>query len=382
MTNFNKQEPVTIIGAGMGGLILARVLYLNHIPVVIYEGEASANVRTQGGKLDIHERDGQIALEMANLTEAFQAIIQDGGEASRVINQEGRILLDNPDDGTHGRPEVLRGDLRDILLNALPDNMIQWNKKLKSVTTLSEGYYEMSFEDGTTTTTHMLVGADGAFSKVRPILSEAQPEYTGVASVETYLYNVDEKYSDTAAMVGDGAMYALAPGKGLQAHREPNQVIHTYVTLQRSKEWFNQINFNDTQHVIKHIESEFDGWPESLTALINQTERQPVLRKVYALPIGHRWNSMKGVTLIGDAAHLMPPAGEGANLAMYDGAMLGQAIANHPNDINQAIASYEKDMFPRSEKAAEHADQFLDILLGENTPYQLAEILTETLDGK
>lgn len=236
MTNFNKQEPVTIIGAGMGGLILARVLYLNHIPVVIYEGEASANVRTQGGKLDIHERDGQIALEIANLTEAFQAIIQDGGEASRVINQEGRILLDNPDDGTHGRPEVLRGDLRDILLNALPDHMIQWNKKLKSVTTLSEGYYELSFEDGTTTTTHMLVGADGAFSKVRPILSEAQPEYTGVASVETYLYNVDEKYSDTAAMVGDGAMYALAPGKGLQAHREPNQVIHTYVTLQRSKE--------------------------------------------------------------------------------------------------------------------------------------------------
>ena len=54
---------------------------------------------------------------------------------------------------------------------------------------------------------------------------------------------------------------------------------------------------------------------------------------------------MKGVTLIGDAAHLMPPAGEGANLAMYDGAMLGQAIANHPNDINQAIASYEKTCF-------------------------------------
>lgn len=381
MSISTKKETVTIIGAGMGGLVLARVLHLNNIPVVIYEGEVSANVRTQGGKLDIHERDGQIALEMAKLTDEFKSIIQEGGQASRVLNQDGDILLDNPDDGTHGRPEVLRGDLRRILLESLPDHIIQWDKKLKSVSTIDTGHYELTFEDGSTTTTHMLVGADGAFSKVRPLLSDAKPTYTGVASVETYLYNVDKKYADTAHLVGDGAMYALEPGKGLQAHREPNDIIHTYITLQRSKEWFDQINFNDTQSALKQIGSEFEDWPENLTTLIYQTESEPVLRKVYALPIGHRWERIPGVTLIGDAAHLMPPAGEGANLAMYDGALLAQAIVNNQDNIEKAITTYENNMFPRSEKAAAQADKFLDILLGEQTPYLLAEILTETLDG-
>ncbi|MGO1998124.1 MAG: FAD-dependent oxidoreductase, partial [Staphylococcus equorum] len=134
-TSKQTKAPVTIVGAGMGGLVLARVLYLQGIPVTIYEAEPSASARTQGGKLDIHERDGQIALEIAELTKQFKAIIQEGGEASRVVDQNGKVLLDDPDDGTHGRPEVLRGDLRNILLASLPEDVIQWNKKLTNIQT-------------------------------------------------------------------------------------------------------------------------------------------------------------------------------------------------------------------------------------------------------
>ena len=380
--SFEKvRQHISIVGAGMGGLVLARVLYLKGIPFTIYEGEASTAACTQGGKLDIHERDGQIALEIAGLTKEFKAIIQEGGEASRVVDQNGKILLDDPDDGSHGRPEVLRGDLRRILLDALPDNAIQWNKKLNSLQNLSNNTYELTFEDGTKVETAMLVGADGAFSKVRPLLSDATPEYVGIASVETYLYDVDEHHAETANIVGDGAMYALAPGKGLQVHREPNNIIHTYVSLKRSSEWFERIDFDNPNTAKKQLVKEFEGWPKELTALVSDSESKPVLRKVYALPIGHKWPRIPGVTLIGDAAHLMPPAGEGANLAMLDGAKLGQAIADNPDDIEVAITTYESAMFPRSEKAAAKADEFLDILLGERAPFALAEILNEALDG-
>ncbi|WP_210617309.1 FAD-dependent oxidoreductase [Mammaliicoccus lentus] len=380
-TSKQIKAPMTIVGAGMGGLVLARVLYLQGVPVTIYEAEASTTARTQGGKLDIHERDGQIALEIAGLTNEFKSIIQEGGEASRVVDQNGKVLLDDPDDGTHGRPEVLRGDLRNILLDSLPEGTIQWNKKLTNIQTFNGGQHELTFADGSTVTTNVLVGADGAFSKVRPLLSEATPEYVGIASVETYLYDVDEKHNDAANIVGDGAMYALSPGKGFQAHREPNNIIHTYVSLKRSKIWFDEINFENPETAITQIAAEFEGWPKELTALINDSETAPVLRKVFTLPIGHRWDRVPGVTLIGDAAHLMPPAGEGANLAMFDGAKLGQAIADNLDNVEEAIAAYEASMFPRSAAAAANADKFLDVLLGERAPFELAETLREALDG-
>ena len=365
---------IAIIGAGLGGLTLARVLHVNGITSAVYDADPSAQARTQGGQLDLHEHNGQAALHIAELTQEFRAIINPGGAAARVMGHDATVLAEAPDDGSMDKPEALRGDIRRILLDSLPEGTVQWGKKLVSATALGNGHHELRFGDGSTRRTDLLVGADGAWSKVRPLLSEAKPEYAGMSYVETYLRDIDQRHPGAARTVGSGALYALTPGKGFLAHREPHDIIHTYAVIPRPLDWFASLNFDDPANTRSQIAAEFAGWAPELTALITESETAPVLRSIYQLPDDHRWPHTPGVTLLGDAAHLTVPGGEGANLAMLDAADLGQSIAAHHQGTETALTAYEDIMFPRAETEAKAAHETIELIFGAGAPHALADL--------
>jgi len=369
----HASDSVTIIGAGLGGLVLARALHLHGIAVTVYEAEDSAHARAQGGMLDIHDKNGQVALKYAGLFDKFAELVHPGGQQTRVLDKDGNVLLDHPDDGEGSRPEVPRGELRRILLESLPPETVRWGHKLKVATSLGNRGFELNFTNDVTATATLLVGADGAWSKVRPLLSDAKPEYAGITYVETYLYNSDVRHKASAEAVGGGSLFAMAPGKGIMAHREPDGVLHTYVGLKKPKNWNDGTEFSNPASVVAHIAKEFDGWNPALTALITDGETPPILRPIYSLPIEHRWDRIPGVTLLGDAAHLMAPSGEGANLAMYDGAELARLIVANLDDPEAALTAYEKELFPRSSSEAIEADRMQEVLFGEDSPQSLMD---------
>ncbi|MGW7819971.1 FAD-dependent oxidoreductase [Streptomyces puniciscabiei] len=370
--------PVTIIGAGLGGLTLARVLHVHGIPATVYEAEPSPSARSQGGMLDIHDYNGQLALEAAGLMDEFRAIVLEGREAMRVLDRNGTVLFEEADDGTGGRPEVMRGDLRRILLESLPAGTVRWGHKVSSTRAVGEGRYEVSFTDGGTVATGLLVGADGAWSRVRPLLCDATPAYTGTSCVEFCLYEADTRHPAAAKTVGGGSMIAPSPGKEIFAHRESGDTLHIYVGLSKPQDWFAAIDFTDAGVATARIAAEFEGWAPELTSLITDGDTAPVLRSLHALPTGLRWDRVPGVTLLGDAAHLKAPNGEGANLAMLDGAELAKALAAHPDDVEAALTEYEQAMFPRSAEAATFEGvEVHRIDSDDNTAHGLINMFTE-----
>lgn len=352
---------IAIVGAGLGGLALARVLHVNGIDAVVYERESSRRARGQGGMLDIHS--GQRALHEAGLIDQFHAIARGEGQDMRLLEPDGTLLLqeDTPDDAPLERPEVDRADLRDLLLDSLPEGMVRWGH---AFTSAENGL--LQFADGSSAAYDLLVGADGAQSRVRPLLTDARPAHIGQNVVEVGIPDIDRTHPDLAAMVGRGNYWVLGDGLSLAAQRNGDGRVRIGLSFYNtSEDWFatSGIPFDDPAAARARLIDLLPGWHSRFTALIAACDDTVVPRAITTLPVGLTWPSTPGVTLLGDAAHLMPPVGEGANMALLDGALLGLALAAHPDDLPAAVEEYEREMFERTSAAARMSADVQELLM-------------------
>jgi 2-polyprenyl-6-methoxyphenol hydroxylase-like FAD-dependent oxidoreductase len=351
---------IAIVGAGLGGLALARVLHVHGIDAIVYEREPSRGARGQGGMLDIHS--GQRALREAGLIDGFHAIARGEGQDMRLLTPDGTLLLqeDTPDDAPLERPEVDRADLRDLLLDSLPADVVRWGHAFESA-----GTGMLHFADRSTAAYDLLVGADGAASRVRALLTDARPAHIGQNVVEVGIPDIDRTHPDLAAMVGRGNFWVLGSGISLAAQRNGDGRVRIGVSFYNTAEdWFasSGIPLDDPAAARARLIDLLPGWDARFTALIAACDDTVVPRSITTLPAGLTWPPTPGVTLLGDAAHLMPPVGQGANMALLDGALLALALAAQPDDVAAAVREYEREMFDRTSAAARMSADMKELL--------------------
>lgn len=372
---------IAVVGGGPAGLTFARVLHRHDHPVTVFERDPAPDARPPGGTLDLHEGLGRLALDKAGLLAEFQALSRPEGQAMRILDPDGTVLRDwQPRPGDRANPEIDRGQLRDLLLGPLD---VQWGQGVTRVVPGARDGVLVHFADGRQETFDLVVGADGAWSRVRPALSPATPHYTGVTSVETSLDDVDTRHPDLARLIGDGSVAVYGVNRALVAQRNSGGHVKVYAQFRAPLDQHTnpdgQMGLNrragldpgDVEAVRSSLLALFDGWAAPVLDLLRRGTAF-VHRPLYVLPVSHTWAHVSGVTLLGDAAHLMPPLGAGANLAMLEGAELAESIATGPGDLDEAVRAFEEQMWARAGGWAKITTAGLDRLVSPDPTEALA----------
>ncbi|MGW3153874.1 FAD-dependent oxidoreductase [Streptomyces sp. NPDC001089] len=361
---------ISIIGAGPGGLTCARILQQHGMAVTVHDRDTGPDARDQGGTLDLHADNGQIALRAAGLLNEFFELARPEGQEMRQLDPAGTVTshqIPGPDELF--KPEIDRGQLRDLLLGSLRPGTVRWGSALERVGGPAEGPRRLHFADGTSIETDLVIGADGAFSRVRPAVSPAVPEHTGISFLEAWFSDAENRHPDIAELVGQGGAHAADGERGMFAQRNSNHHIRVYLIQRVPVDWLGAsgLTADDTDGIRALLLDRYAHWSPLMRRMITDNEGVYVDRPIFALPVPHSWEHNPTVTLLGDAAHLMPPLGVGVNLAMLDAAELALALADSTT-VDDALRTYEKTMLPRSIETARVLEGGAEHLLATDLP--------------
>lgn len=388
-------QRIAIIGAGPAGLTLARLLLTSKakLEVTIYERDASPTSRSeQGGTLDLHADTGLAAIRKCGLWEPFrkharydgQEFIMNDKNATVYVHVGGGVEKK----GQFDRPEIDRHLLREILLESVPEECIRWGRQLREVT--EDG--RLSFEGGDEADGpfDLIVGADGAWSKVRPRLTAVQPAYSGVSGFEMEIAQPEKTCPHVDKMVGKGSFGGLSDRKMLGAQRIGNGSckVRSWFACPEGEAKTTLAKYGQKGTIDQIIKS-FEGWAPEMIEIYRQSD-PTTLRQytLYDLPVGSKWDHKPGFTLIGDAASLMTPfSGEGVNKAMKDCLVLAEQIeesleADREVTLDQAVLRYEQEMFPRARKIQAHTRSNMQIIFGSDNPMQVLTAMLKSMTSE
>ena len=389
------QSRIAIVGGGPAGLTLGLLLHKQNIPFTIFElrpKPSDEEFSQPSGSLDLHEHSGIAALKACGLFEQAMALTGDCTQEQKIADKSGNIIYEDAvgDD----RPEIYRHDLTKLLTSHLPTASIQWSHKLidaKRVTTSGTSAIELDFGIHGKHAFDLVVGADGAWSRVRALLTDVKPHYVGIHNITMTIRQMTTKYPELLALVGHGTFFSLADKHGVFAQRASQDSARMYIMLStEDKDYTSTSGLAGKTPVQAKDLLVGDGamlnpWGEIIKQLIavacedesaHNGGANLDIKPFYTLPAGHSWDHQANATLIGDAAHLMnPPAGEGVNIAMRDALLLSEAIIKAykaeslDNDtfqhvLDTGIKDFEVDMAARAVEMAEGTREVSEVMFG------------------
>lgn len=358
--------------------MLARLLQQQQsIATTIFEAEESINYRSQGGTLDLRTETGLAAVKEAGLWAEFQKRARYDGEAllltdKNLVTWMRRHPRRNAQDTTkqlQEAPEIDRVELRRMLLESLRDGTVRWGHKLKSVEEGPSGL-QLRFHNGLILDGFdLIVGCDGAFSKVRTLLSSTIPYYVGLAGWALDIHDAQD--TDVGNFVNRGSVFAYSDGKSFSLQQLGDGSIHIghYGTHPENYPALCGFSVTDPEEVKLALKKNLADWNPIFLDAVEKTTGDVSFRKLYQLPCGFRWQHKSGITLLGDAAHLMTPyAGIGVNTAFYDAMILSQEIASFLSStrefsLDKHVQDYEEKMFTNAHKAMKLTEASMNDML-------------------
>nr|WP_294858983.1 NAD(P)/FAD-dependent oxidoreductase [uncultured Fluviicola sp.] len=353
-----QDKKIAIIGGGPGGLTLARLLQLKGADVKVYERDLNKNARVQGSPLDLHDNSGLAALTEANLLEEFKNNYLPGADRMKIMNERGEVFHSDhetkPEENfghEHFRPEIDRGALRKILLESLEPGTVVWDSHFISMEKQQEGWF-MHFKNEETIYADIVIGSDGANSKIRPYITNTKPFYSGITMLEGNIYDAKNTAPQISALLNGGKIMAFGKEKDLLMGQKGNGEIGFYASFKAPENWgaASGLDFSDNLQLLDWFKKEYPEWSDIWYQLFESTATPFVPRPIYCIPFDQTWETASNLTLIGDAAHVMPPfAGEGVNMAMLDALELSECLTSDKyTNLQDAIASYETTMRKRA----------------------------------
>lgn len=370
-------KSIAIVGGGPGGLTLARLLQLKGANVKVYERDLDKNARVQGSPLDLHDNSGLAAIRKADLLEKFKQNYLPGADKKMIMNENAEIFFSDHETKSEDhfgyeyfRPEIDRGTLRKILLESLQPETIVWNSHFISMEKENDGWL-LHFKNRASVYADIIIASDGANSKIRPYITDNKAFYSGITMFEGNIQKAKENAPSVNDLLKGGKIMAFGNRKNLLMGQKGNGDIGFYASFPAEENWAtsNRLDYSDKNQVINWFKTTYPEWNIIWLELFENAETPFIPRPIYCIPLDQNWKARSNITMIGDAAHVMPPfAGEGANMAMLDALELSECLtSNQYKTLQEAISVYETNMRKRASIAAKESLENGELMHSENS---------------